>query len=80
MYFNSNELIEMVVEWQANNHKGVMWWWYRDNMLQAQDRGLIKITANTNEMPFWWMNFSDSIEITEAGNAIINRMKQKDNH
>ena len=39
------------------------WFWYRDVIIQAQLRDLIKIVGHSKEMPFWWRKFGECIEI-----------------
>ena len=40
-----------------------MYWYYRNVLIQAQERGLVRITGHSNEIPFWWRKFDESIEI-----------------
>ena len=39
------------------------WFWYRDVLLQAEQRGIIRITKEKDGKPFWWMRFEDSVEV-----------------
>ena len=41
----------------------VPYFWYRDVLLQAQDRGLLRITAHEEGNPFWWRRWEDSVEV-----------------
>lgn len=76
--FTDTELAEMIDQW-SRDRSNILWFWYRDVILQAQERGLIKIIAHTEENPFWWRLFADSIELADRAKEIIARNRQRDN-
>jgi hypothetical protein len=45
----------------------VPWFWYRDVLLQAEQRGVIKLVQERDGKPFWWMGFEESVEIASDG-------------
>ncbi len=57
--FSDGELIGEVCRCYREEHP---WFWYRDVLLQAEQKGIIRILRNEVK-PFWWMKFEDSIEI-----------------
>ena len=73
-WFGEIELVEQILEWQK---EGIpyLWFFYRDVMLQAQERGLIKIIVDSEDRPFWWRKFEESIEFTPKTMEIIKRLK-----
>jgi len=76
MYFNDTELTEMILGFQRDqNH--IYWFWYRDILLEAQSRDLVRITAHTEEMPFWWRKFDESIEFTPRMQELVERNRQR---
>jgi hypothetical protein len=61
MWFSEGELHGEV----CRCHRGeVPWFWYRNVLLQAQERGAIRISGHSEERPFWWRKFEDSVEVT----------------
>lgn len=75
-YFGNTELAEMINEWSKDNSK-VMWWWYRDCILQAQERGLVKVITHTDDKPFWCRTFAESIELTDKVKELIEKINQR---
>lgn len=39
------------------------YWWYRDVLRQAEERGLIRIMGHSEQVPFWWRKFDESVEV-----------------
>jgi hypothetical protein len=70
-YYSDKELSEMVSEWSKSID--VSYWWYRDVVLQAQERGLVKVIAHTEDKPFWWRSFAESIEILDKAKDIMTK-------
>ena len=77
-YFRDNEIADMVDEW-SRDRSHTLWWWYRDIMLVAQERGLVKVIAHTEDKPFWWRTFAESIELADKIKELIEKNKQRDN-
>ncbi len=75
-YFSNTELAEMISEWSKDTSK-VTWWWFRDIILQAQERGLVKVIAHTDDKPFWWRTFAESIELTDKVKELIEKINQR---
>jgi hypothetical protein len=75
-YFNDTELAEMIDRWSRDID--VSYWWYRDVILQAQERGLVKVIAHTEDCPFWWRKFADSIELSDKIKELIMKNRQRD--
>ena len=46
-----------------SQRQGVFYLWYRDVMIQAHQRGFVRIHGHSEELPFWWRSFADSVEI-----------------
>jgi hypothetical protein len=59
-WYSEGDLIGEIIKFRRY---GALWFWYRDVLLQAQERGFVKITAHTDDKPFWWRKFGESIEI-----------------
>lgn len=82
VYFNDSELAEMIGNW--SNKIDVSWWWYRDVSSYAQEKGLekglIKVIAHTEDIPFWWRAFAESIELTDKMKELIEKNRQRDLH
>ena len=60
--FSEGELMGEVV-WMRENQDHEWWFWYRNVLLQAQEKRLIRIIPNDSNCPFWWRHFDESIEI-----------------
>ena len=60
--FGEGDLIGEVIRLRREGQKP--WFWYRDVLRQAQERGLLRIAGHTEEMPFWWRKFDESVEVT----------------
>ena len=75
-YLRDSELVEYLAEWNSDTSH-TNWCWYRDTILQAQERGLAKVIVHTEDCPFWWRKFVDSIELTEKAITMIEKSKQK---
>ena len=60
-WFSDGGLIEAVGEC-ARGRKP--YWWYRDVLLQAQDRRILRIVGHSEERPFWWRPFSEAVQVT----------------
>ena len=58
--FGEGELIGVVMACRRGEKP---YGWYRDVLRQAEERGMLKITGHSDETPFWWRKFSDSIEL-----------------
>jgi hypothetical protein len=78
MHYSDTELAEMVNEWSLDKSH-IMYWFYRDIILQAEERGLVKVVANTEDKPFWWRSFEESIELSDRIKELIEKIKQWDN-
>jgi len=78
MHYGDTELAEMVNEWILDKSH-IMYWFYRDTILQAQERGLVKVIAHTEDKPFWWRSFESSIELSDRIKELIEKIKQWDN-
>lgn len=76
--FTDTELAEMIDDW-SRDYSRVLWFWYRDVILQAQDRGLVKVISHTEDKPFWWRSFGESIELSDRIKEIIERNRQRNN-
>lgn len=57
--FTISSLINEIVRIRR---EGASWFWYKDVLLDAEQKGFIKITKNSEEKPFWWNKFDDSVE------------------
>ncbi len=51
------------------------WFWYRDVLRQAEQRGFLKIVGHSDKNPFWWRTFEDSVEVTSAKLAELMRQE-----
>ena len=49
---------------RLRQEKNPSWFWYRDIMRQSEERGYLKVIAHTEDKPFWWRKFDESIEVT----------------
>ena len=78
-YFSDTELVQMMDEWVKADSYTNHWWWFRDVILQAQEKELIKIIGHTESNPFWWRKFSESIEILDKMKIMIEKNKQREN-
>jgi hypothetical protein len=59
-WFSEGELIGEILRLR----RGIWcWFWYRDVLRQAEGRGFVRITAHTDEKPFWWRSFGESVEM-----------------
>lgn len=54
---------DLVGEVARLRHDGQKPWWYRDVLQQAEQRGFLRITGHTDERPFWWRRFDESVEV-----------------
>lgn len=59
--FTEGDLMGEICRLRDGNYSCV---WYRDVIKQAEERGYLKVISHTEEMPFWWRKFDDSIEVT----------------
>jgi hypothetical protein len=71
-----NDLAELVDE-RSRGVSVVSFWWYRDVILQAQERGLVKVIAHTEEKPFWWRSVEESIELSDKMKDLILKGRQR---
>lgn len=72
-YFSDTELAQMLNEWRDLNGYTNCWWWYRDCILQAEGRGLVKIIVHTPDNPFWCRKFNESIELTDKIKVLMDK-------
>jgi len=74
IYFSEGELVGELLELMTNrsNHR---YFYYRDVILQAQERGYLKVIAHTEDKPFWWRTFEESIELDEKMKGLIERAR-----
>jgi len=77
-WFGESELAETIEKFRAQSSNYSVCW-YRDVILQAQDRGYLKVVAHSDDVPFWYRKFDESIEISESLKSIIERNRQRDN-
>jgi hypothetical protein len=73
-WFGEVELVEQILELQK---EGIpcLWFFYRDVMLQAKERGLVQIIGDSEDHPFWRRTFEESIEFTPKAIEMITRKK-----
>lgn len=74
IHFSEGELVGELLELITNrsNHR---YFWYRDVILQAQDRGYLKVIAHSEDKPFWWRTFEESIELSDNMKQLLERAK-----
>lgn len=60
IWLGTSDLMKEIYICSQGEH---MYWYYRNVLIQAQERGLVRITGHSNEIPFWWRKFDESIEI-----------------
>ena len=60
-WFADGELIGEIVCLRHDGQKP--WFWYRDVLRQAEKRGYLKVTQDSEEKPFWWRRFDESVEV-----------------
>lgn len=60
-WFSEGDLIGEVVRLRCEGQKP--WFWYRDVLRQAEQRGFLRIIGHSDELPFWWRRFDDSVEV-----------------
>jgi len=75
-WFTESELAQELNRFK-NDQEHIPWFWYRDVILHAQERGYAKVTAHTDDKPFWWRKFEDSIELSLKIKEIIERNEQR---
>ena len=78
-FFGESELAE-VIDRMRQDQSRYLWFWYRDVILQAQDRGFLKVVGHSQDMPFWWRKFEESIELFPKILELIERNRQRDSH
>jgi hypothetical protein len=61
IWFSDGDLVGEVVRLRREGQKP--YWWYRDVLRQAEQRGFLRVTQDTEEKPFWWRHFDDSVEV-----------------
>ena len=49
------------------------WFWYRDVLLQAEQRGFLRLVHERDGKPFWWLGFEDSVEVASEKLASLLR-------
>lgn len=60
-WFDEGSLIGEIVGLRREGQKP--WFWYRDVLRQAEQRGFLRVTGHSDEFPFWWRWFDDSVEV-----------------
>lgn len=76
-WFGESELAEIIESFRTRS-VNYAFWWYRDVMLQAKERGLLKIIADSEDNPFFCRKFDESIEMSDKLKELIERNKQRD--
>ena len=71
-WFSEGELIGEVCKCYRME---VQWFWYRDVLRQAEQRGIIRIVGHDEKTPFWWRRFDQSIEIVSEKLAEVLRQE-----
>lgn len=68
MYLTQGDIMKEMTrfsrrELEDDKKEKVIWFWYRDVILQAQERGLVKVIGDSPELPFYQRKFSESIQV-----------------
>ena len=58
--FTNTGLMEEVIRCRNREYP---YFWYMEVMREAEKRGFLRITGHSDEKPFWWRQFDESIEI-----------------
>ena len=61
-WFDEGGLVGEIVWLRREGQKP--YWWYRDVLRQAEQRGFLRVTGHSDELPFWWRWFDDSVDVT----------------
>jgi len=74
-WFSEGELMNWLICFLDGNQNTTMYWWYRYIIFQAEKRNYLKIVMHSDERPFWYRKFSESIELTESTTQLIEKIK-----
>lgn len=72
--FSEGDMVKEIIRFREDK-RSAPWFWYRDTLLQAQDRGYLKVIADSDVLPFWWRKFDESIEMTPRLIELIEKAK-----
>ena len=51
----------------------VPWFWYRNVLAQAEQRGFVRIVGHSEELPLWWRPFDEAVEVLSEKLAVVLR-------